>query len=118
MIKRIFGFISLCWIMGTLNVHAAMVERDVSYQHGQQALEGYLVYDDAWEGKRPAVIVVHEWKGLNDYAKKRARMLADLGYVAFAADMYGKGIQARDHEEAAQLSGVYRSDRHLMRERA
>ncbi len=61
----------------------------VTYQDGDQTLTGYLAYDDAVEGKRPGVLVVHEWWGLNDYAKRRAEMLAELGYVAFAADMYG-----------------------------
>ena len=54
-------------------------------------LEGFLAYDDSFTGKRPGILVVHEWKGLNDYAKRRAKMLAQLGYVAFAADIYGKG---------------------------
>ena len=90
----------------------------VEYRHAGARLEGALAYDDALEGKRPGVLVVHEWKGLNDYAKRRARQLAEIGYVAFAADMYGKGILAKDHEEAARLSGVYRRDRRLMRERA
>jgi dienelactone hydrolase len=61
----------------------------VTYQDGDQTLTGYLAYDDAIDGKRPGVLVVHEWWGLNDYAKRRAEMLAELGYVAFAADMYG-----------------------------
>ena len=60
---------------------------------------------------------MHEWKGLNDYATRRAAQLAELGYVAFAADMYGKGVRAKDHDEAAKLSGVYRNDRQLMRRR-
>ena len=59
-----------------------------------------------------------EWKGFNDYSKMRAEQLAKLGYVGFAIDMYGKGVYAKDHDEAAKLSGVYRNDRNLMRERA
>ncbi len=55
------------------------------------ALVGYYAYDDAIEGKRPGVVVVHEWWGLNDYAKRRARDLAELGYSALAIDMYGEG---------------------------
>jgi dienelactone hydrolase len=65
--------------------------KEVSYQDGDQQLKGYLAWDDAQKGKRPGVMVVHEWWGLNDYAIKRARMLAEEGYVAFAADMYGTG---------------------------
>src|SRR3989338_1059709 len=96
---------------------AALHTETVDYRQGDTLLEGYLAYDDAVHGKRPGVLVVHEWKGLNEYAKRRAEQLAQLGYVAFAADMYGKGIRAKDHEEAAALSGAYRSDRRLTRAR-
>jgi dienelactone hydrolase len=61
----------------------------VEYKDGDTPLKGFLVYDDALQGKRPGIIVVHEWWGLNDYAKRRAEMLAELGFVAFAIDMYG-----------------------------
>lgn len=98
-------------------VEAAVKTEVIEYHHGGTVLEGYLAYDDAIAGKRPGVLVVHEWKGLNDYAKRRAVQLAELGYIAFAADMYGKGVRAKDHTEAAQLSGAYRKDRQLMRTR-
>jgi dienelactone hydrolase len=68
---------------------AAIQTETVEYSDGETVLKGHLFYDDSLEGKRPGVIVVHEWWGLNDYAKKRAEMLAELGYVAFAVDMYG-----------------------------
>ena len=90
----------------------------VEYRDGDTVLEGFLAYDDAVQGQRPGVLVVHEWKGLNDYARGRAKQLAGMGYIAFAIDMYGKGVLAKDHDEAAKLSGVYRSDRQLMRRRA
>lgn len=81
----------------------------VRYQDGDAMLQGYLVWDDAIEGKRPGVIVVHEWWGLNDYARKRAEMLARLGYVAFAVDMYGKDKVTEHADEARgwmkQISG-------------
>lgn len=98
--------------------YAALQREAVEYQDGDQTLEGYLVYDDALAGKRPAVIVVHEWKGLGDYAKRRADMLAEMGYLAFAADMYGKGVRAVTHEEAGKLAGMYLNDREKMRKRA
>ena len=97
---------------------AALHTERVEYQHDGTALEGYLAYDDATDAKRPGVIVVHEWKGLNPYAQRRARELAGLGYVAFAIDMYGKGVLAQSHEEAAKLSGAYFADRDFMRARA
>ena len=68
---------------------AAVKTEAVQYKDGDQVLNGFVSYDDAISGKRPGVMVVHEWWGLNDYAKHRAEMLAELGYVAFAADMYG-----------------------------
>lgn len=90
----------------------------VAYRHGDAVLEGYLAYDSQLDHAVPGVLVVHEWKGLNEYAKRRTRELAELGYVAFAIDMYGQGIVAADHAEAGRLSGIYRSDRRLMRDRA
>lgn len=70
---------------------------------------GYLAYDDALtaQGKRPGVLVIPEWWGLNDYAKGRARQLAGLGYVAFAADMYGGGRSTTDAKEAGGLAGPF-----------
>lgn len=92
--------------------------RPVEYRHGDVVLEGYLASLKDQKGKRPGVVVVHEWKGHNEYVRKRAEQLARLGYVAFALDMYGKGVQARDHAEAAKMAGVFRENRALMRERA
>ena len=105
------------FVAGSPEASAAVRTDTVTYQDGDAVLEGYLAYDDASPNPRPGVLVVHEWKGLNEYAKRRAEQLAELGYIAFAVDMYGKGIRARDHDEAARLSGIYRSDRQLMRRR-
>lgn len=69
--------------------YAEVKSRVIEYQDGDTLLKGHLYWDNAIKGKRPGVMVVHEWWGLNDYAKTRARMLAEMGYVAFAADMYG-----------------------------
>jgi dienelactone hydrolase len=89
----------------------------VDYKQGDTLLSGYLAYDDAAKGNRPGVLVVHEWYGLNDYAKKRAEQLAALGYVAFAADIYGKGVLAKDAKEAGAMAGKYKEDRALLRAR-
>lgn len=80
---------------------AAMVEREVAYQAGETPMKGYLAYDDAAAGPQPGVFVVHEAWGLDEYARGRARQLAECGYVAFAIDMYGEGRRA-DHPDAAR----------------
>ena len=78
--------------------------REVEYRTGDTVLKGYLAQDTALKGKRPAVLVVHEWWGHNEYARKRARMLAKLGYVALAVDMYGDGKTAQHPDEAGKFA--------------
>jgi dienelactone hydrolase len=75
------------------------------------------VHDDSVKGKQPSVLVVHQWKGLGDYEKKRAEMLAKLGYNVFAVDIYGKGIRPDNPKDAAAEAGKYKSDRDLLRRR-
>ncbi|MEZ5358333.1 MAG: dienelactone hydrolase family protein [Candidatus Zixiibacteriota bacterium] len=99
------------------SVHAEVVTEVIEYMYDDAVLEGYLAYDNAITGKRPGVLVVHAWKGLGDYAKMRARMLAEMGYIAFAADIYGKGIRPTTNEEAAKQATIYRSNRPLQRSR-
>jgi dienelactone hydrolase len=104
--------------MKKVNAQAGLRTEVIGYKHGDTVLEGYLAYDDAVKGNRPGVIVVHAWTGLDAYTKRRTEQLAELGYIAFAIDMYGKGVKAKDAEEAARLAGIYRADRSLMRSRA
>ncbi len=104
--------------LAALPAAAAVKSAVVEYKDGEQTCEGFLAWDDAAKGKRPGVVVVHEWMGLGDYAKERARKLAALGYVAFAADIYGKGIRAKDAREAGELAGRYKGDLPLLRSRA
>lgn len=96
---------------------AEMIKKPVEYKDGETVLEGYLAFDDGGLEKRPGVLIVHEWWGLNDYAKQRADQLAALGYVAFAVDMYGKGIRTSDRAEAAKLSGQFKDAPDKMRQR-
>lgn len=96
--------------------HAGLVEKAVTYQQGGTTLEGFHVFDDAVEGKRPAVLVIHQWTGLTDYEKRRSRQLAELGYNVFAADIYGKGIRPKP-PEAGKEAGKYKGDRTLYRAR-
>ena len=98
--------------------HAKMITKTVDYQQGGDTLQGYLAYDDKFSGKRPGVLVAHQWLGLTDYEKERARMLAGMGYVAFALDIYGKGKRPKNREEAGKLSGQYKNNRPLWRNRA
>jgi dienelactone hydrolase len=95
---------------------AALVERAVIYEQGGATLEGFHVYDDSVSGKRPAILVIHQWTGLTEYEKRRSRMLAELGYNVFAADIYGKGIRPQP-PEAGKEAGKYKSDRALYRAR-
>jgi dienelactone hydrolase len=90
----------------------------VDYKHGETILEGFLAYDDQTPGKKPGVLIVHEWTGLGDYVKKRAVEVARLGTVAFAIDMYGKGIRPDNPRDAAARAAIYKNDRQLMRDRA
>jgi len=96
---------------------AAIKTEIIEYQQGDTTLEGALIYDDSIAGPKPGVLIVHQWKGLTDYEKKRGEMLAKLGYVAFAADIYGKGTRPKDTQEAGQFSGRYKGDRALLRQR-
>jgi len=89
---------------------AAVKTETISYEHEGVKLKGFLAYDDAIKGKRPGVLIVHEWWGLNDYARKRAEMLAEMGYVAMAVDMYGEGKTTEHPKEAAQMSGEGRKN--------
>jgi len=82
-------------------------EENISYKIDSLTMDGYVVYDENKEGKRPAVMVVHEWWGLNDYAKSRARQLAELGYIAMAVDMYGNGHRADNPTDAGNLAGPF-----------
>ncbi|MEK7279733.1 MAG: dienelactone hydrolase family protein, partial [Nitrospirota bacterium] len=114
----LYLFSMLIFFAGSANLYAGMHTEIVEYRHGDTMLEGYLAYDDEVKGVRPAVLVVHDWLGVGPYVKKRTEELAKLGYIAFAIDMYGKGVRPENAEEAAAQAGVYRKDRQLMRARA
>jgi dienelactone hydrolase len=110
---------ALAFALAAGSVRASVVTKDIDYEHNGVKLRGYLAYDDTKvrDGKLPGVLVVHEWWGLNDYVKHRVEQLADLGYVAFALDMYGAGVLAKDPGEAGKLAGQFK-DKPLMAERA
>lgn len=89
---------------------AGVITEEIDYQVDGTTMKGYLAYDGTTSGRRPGVIVVHEWWGLNDYVRRRARMLAKLGYTAFALDMYGDGKQARHPDDAKKFSSEVRKN--------
>ena len=97
---------------------AAVQTKKITYKVGDVECQGYLAWDDAAAGPRPGVLVVHEFWGLNDYARKRAEQLAGLGYVAFAADMYGEGKATVHPKEAAEMAGKVRANLENWRARA
>jgi len=98
-------------------LQAAVLGKEISYQAGDTVLRGYLAWDDAVTGKRPGVLVVHEWWGHNAYARKRADMLAALGYTALAVDMYGDGQTASHPQDAGKFAGAVRANLGLMKAR-
>ena len=89
---------------------AKLKTETVTYKVGDTTLKGYLAYDDATSAKRPGVLSVHEWWGLNDYARKRADMLAKAGYVAFAADMFGDGKTTTHPQVAGEFATAATKD--------
>ena len=98
--KLCVGLLVLGALVMGATVEAKVQVQPIPYQYGEGELEGILAWDDALPGKRPGILVVHEWWGLNEYARERAEQLAALGYVAFAVDMYGKG-KVTDHGQQA-----------------
>lgn len=100
------------------NARGGIQTKEITYKDGDVTLKGYLAWDDSVKEKRPGVMVVPEWWGLNDYAKMRARKVAELGYVAFACDMYGDGKTTTDPAEAGKLAGQFYKDRAMHRARA
>ncbi len=96
---------------------AELVTMTIEYREGDTVLEGYLAYDASGPAKKPGVLVFHQWKGITAYEKKRAEQLAALGYVAFAADLYGKGVRPADPKAAGAEAGKYRGNRPLLRAR-
>lgn len=90
----------------------------LAYRDGSVELEGKLARPAGTTGNVPLVILFHQWMGPGDYEARRARQFAALGYAAFVADIYGKGVRAKDPGEAGKLAGIYRADRPLLRTRA
>jgi dienelactone hydrolase len=105
--RLLLGFTLAVLALGMVGVGFAdpkIIGTTVEYNAQGVVMKGYLAYDENIKGKRPGVLIVHEWWGLNEYARKRARMLAELGYSALAADMFGEGKQAMHPDDAGKFS--------------
>jgi len=115
---KIFATIIALLTMGISGTtQASLYTEKVEYRDGDVVLMGYLAYDDGVKGQRPGVLVVHEWWGLNDYAKMRAEALANEGYIALAVDMYGEGKTTDHPKQAGEWSSFIRQNRQIAKER-
>jgi dienelactone hydrolase len=108
--RRIILLLVAAFLIPVGAAHATLRGEHVTYRAGKTILKGYLVYDDHFKGRRPGILVVHEWWGQNAYARHRADMLAKLGYTAFAIDMYGNDRVAHTPKLAGEYSGEVKSN--------
>jgi dienelactone hydrolase len=106
-------------LLGASIASARLITHAVEYADEKGTpLHGFVVYDDSFAGKRPGIIVVHDWRGITDYTHMRADMLAKLGYISFAADIYGHDVSKDGPTAWMKEVTTYKSDRALYRERA
>ena len=120
-IKRSTSFVlaaALACAVQVGSANAAIKTQWIDYKEGNTQLSGYLVYDDAVTGKRPAVLMAHDRSGFSAGTLKDAELIASLGYVVFAEDIFGKGIVPKDVPEMTKLITIYNENRALMRARA
>ena len=113
--RRIVTALALIGVLHTGNARAEIKTEVVEYNQGDTTLEGFLAYDDAVQGKRPAILVAHTWTGVSDFIRTRSTELAKMGYVVFAPDIYGKGVRPKPPVETRQEMGKYTGNRPLLR---
>jgi len=114
--SKVLSLIVIFALCGTAS--AQVVTKPITYRQGGVTLQGTLAYDDAISGKLPGILVIHEWWGLNAYARSRAEKLAKMGYVAFALDMYGKGKHTEHPDQAAAWMKAVNGNMQLWQQRA
>ncbi|MCK5666796.1 MAG: dienelactone hydrolase family protein [Thiotrichaceae bacterium] len=95
----------------------ALISNTVNYLDDDTLLEAFFAYDDAYEGRRPAVLISHAWGGRDEFVNNKAKKLAELGYVAFSLDMYGQGVLGSNPAENAGLMQPFMDDRQLLQKR-
>lgn len=105
-------------LLFTVTAQAKVKTEKVEYKSGELTFEGFLAYDTASQGKKPGVMIIHNWMGVTAETESKAIEVAKLGYIAFAGDIYGKGIRPKDAVEAGALAGKYKADLKTLRERA
>lgn len=111
-------FLSILFLVGlAMNVEAKVELKKVEYKSGDQTFEGVVAMDSTLKGKKPGVVVFHNWMGITKETESKITELAKLGYVAMAGDIYGKGIRPKDTKKAGELATKYKGDRRLLRER-
>ncbi len=115
MMKKILSTLALAGLM--TSAHAKVELKKVEYKSGDQTFEGVVAMDSALKGKKPGVVVFHNWMGITKETESKITELAKLGYVAMAGDIYGKGVRPADTKAANELATKYKSDRKLLRER-
>src|SRR5215467_11156921 len=108
---------ALCVIAMVANANAAIKETPVTYTDGEATMKGFVVYDDAIKGKRPGIVMVHEWWGITKHIHNEARKFAQHGYTAFIADMYGDAKTADNPTDAGALSGSVMKNPTVMEQR-
>jgi len=119
----IYGLLLLTYLIAPfmaisqVDKKVSLTEENITYESNGTVMNGFVVYDQNVKAKRPAVLVVPEWWGLNDYAKNRARQLASLGYIAMAVDMYGEGKIALNPQQAQELATPFYKDPTLSKNR-
>ncbi|WII71311.1 dienelactone hydrolase family protein [Bdellovibrio sp. 22V] len=115
--KMFAGLLSILTLQWTMSASAGLKTENIEYKDGKTALEGFIAYDDSLKNPRPTILIVHQWMGLTDYEKMRAQQLAEKGYVAFAVDIYGKGVRPTSTADAGKQAGIYKNDPKLFRQR-
>jgi len=114
--RRLMAGVAIAISFGS-SAYAALQEEAVTYKDGDTVMKGFIVYDDASKGKRPGIVVVHEWWGITKHVRDEARRFAGQGYTAFVADMYGDGKTADNPKDAGALSGSVRKNPAAMQSR-
>jgi dienelactone hydrolase len=108
---------ALCVVAMAASANAAIKEEPVTYKDGETTMKGFVVYDDAVQGKRPGIVMVHEWWGITKHMHNEAQKFAQQGYTAFIADMYGDAKTADNPKDAGALSGSVMKDPKVMEAR-